>query len=231
MLIGRTVEGRGDDLAAHRPPHVGDLFGALVDQKHHQMDVGIVGLDGVGDLLHHRRLARLGGRDDQPALPLADGREEVDDAGRQVVLVAGLGHLEVQPGVGEQRGQILEAGAVARLFGVEPGDRVDAEQRRVLLVVRRRAARPFDVVALAQGEPPGLADGDVDVLGGRQVAAAAQEPVALVAQVEHALDFDHLTRIRLLLPAAALAAPPRRPARDRGGGGRAGCRGRPRRPG
>jgi hypothetical protein len=79
VLVGRTVEGGGDHLALDRAPHVGDLFGSLVDQQDHQVHVGVVGLDGVGDVLHHRGLAGLGRRDDQPALALADGRQEVDD--------------------------------------------------------------------------------------------------------------------------------------------------------
>ena len=56
----------------HRAPHVGDLLGPLVDEQDHQVDLGVVGLDRVRDLLHHRRLARLGRRDDQAALALAD---------------------------------------------------------------------------------------------------------------------------------------------------------------
>ena len=55
------VERGGDDLALDRAPHVGDFFGALVDQQHHQLDVGVVGLDGVGDLLEDGGLAGLRG--------------------------------------------------------------------------------------------------------------------------------------------------------------------------
>ena len=193
----------------HRAAHVGDLFGPLVDEQDHEVHLGVVGLDGVGDLLHDRRLAGLGGRDDQAALALADRREQVDDARRQVVLVAR--HLEVEPRVGEQRRQVLETGPVPRLLGVEARDRVDAQERRVLLVVRRRPAGALDVVAPAQGEPAGLADGDVDVLGRGQVAVAAQEAVALVAQVEHALHLDQLALVGLLL-AAALQLPATLPA-------------------
>ena len=168
------------------------------------MDVGIVRLDRMGDLLHHGGLACLGGRHDQAALSLSDGREQVDDTSGEVVLVAGLRHLEMQPGVGEERREVLETGAIARLFGIETRHRVDAQQRWVLLVVGGRAAGSLDVVALPQREPPRLADGDVDVLGRWQVAAAAQEPIALVAQIEHALDLDQLAGVRLLLAAAAL---------------------------
>ena len=65
-----------------------------------------------------------------------------------------------------------------------------------------RPARALDVVAPAQREPARLADRDVDVLRRGQVALAAQEAVALVAQVEHALHLDELAGVGLVLPAA-----------------------------
>jgi hypothetical protein len=74
VVVGRTVEGRGDDLALHRPLHVGDLLGALVDEHDHEVDLGVVGRDGVGDRLQDKRLAGLGRGDDEAALTLADRR-------------------------------------------------------------------------------------------------------------------------------------------------------------
>ena len=212
----------------HRAAHVGHLFGPLVDEQHHEVHVGVVGLDRVGDLLHDRGLAGLGRRDDQAALALADRREQVDDARGQVVLVAG--HLEVEPRVGEQRREVLEAGAVAGLLGVEARDRVDAQQRRVLLVVRRRPAGALDVVALAQREAAGLADRDVDVLGRGQVAARSAGTRS-PRRAGRACPSPRPAR-------PSRAAPGRRPgarrpgrrARGPGAGGCAGCR-RRRRPG
>src|SRR5439155_2360025 len=75
------------------------------------------------------------------------------------------------------------------------------QQRRVLLVAGRRPAGALDVVALAQCEPAHLAERDVDVLRARQVAARAQEAIALVAQVEQPLDGD---RLALVLDVGAL---------------------------
>jgi len=60
VLIRRAVEGGGHDLALDRATHVGDLLGPLVDEQDDEMHLGIVGLDRMGDLLHHRRLSRLG---------------------------------------------------------------------------------------------------------------------------------------------------------------------------
>src|SRR5439155_1491982 len=80
-------------------------------------------------------------------------------------------------------------------------------------------AGALEVVALAQREPPHLAERDVDVLRARQVAARAQEAVPLVAQVEQPLDRDRLAVVldvgALLLAhevaaaaAIAVSAPP-----------------------
>ena len=49
VLVGRTVERRGDDLALDRAAHVGDLLGPLVDEQHDEVHLGVVGLDRVGD--------------------------------------------------------------------------------------------------------------------------------------------------------------------------------------
>src|SRR5205807_9419720 len=66
-------------------------------------------------------------------------------------------------------------------------------------VAAGRPAGAFDPVALPQREPADLADGDVDVLGSGQVAAGAEEPVALVPQVEVTGDRNGLALELLLL--------------------------------
>src|SRR5207248_6983447 len=111
---------------------------------------------------------------------------EIDDAGHHVVGVAR--HLEAQLLVGEQRRQVLEAWAGPSLVGRHAVDGVDAQQSRILLAAARRPAGAADVVALAQGEAPHLAERDIHVLAARQIAATAEEAVALVAEVEQTLD-------------------------------------------
>jgi len=90
-------------------------------------------------------------------------------------------------------------GAVAGLLRIDAVDGVDAEHRRVLLVAAGGASRTGDHVALAHGELPHLLDRDVDVVLAREVALEAQEAVALVAQVEQALDLDGLAHEGLVL--------------------------------
>src|SRR5207248_7175791 len=115
---------------------------------------------------------------------------EIDDAGHHVVGVAR--HLEAQLLVGEQRRQVLEAWAGPSLVGRHAVDGVDAQQSRILLAAARRPAGAADVVALPQGEASHLAERDVYVLAAGEIAARTQEAVALVAQVEQALDRNGL---------------------------------------
>src|SRR6202041_880363 len=95
--------------------------------------------------------------------------------------------------------------------GVEAGDAVDAQQRRVLLVRGGRAETADDGVTLAQVIATDLVDRDVDVIGRRVVALGAQETVAVVAQVQQSFDLDDLAGVGLVgvghgVAAEALAA-------------------------
>jgi hypothetical protein len=86
VVLGGLVEGGSNHrrlLYAALP--VGDLLGALVGQDDEELRLRVVHGDGLRDLLEDRGLPRLGRRDDEPALALADGRHEVYDPRRYVV--------------------------------------------------------------------------------------------------------------------------------------------------
>ena len=184
MVLGGPVEGRGDDLTLDRPLHVGDLLGALVDEHDHEVDLGVVGGDGVGDRLQDHRLARLRRRDDETALALADRGDQVDDARRQVLRVG----FEPQPVLRIQRRQLVELDALARFFRIDAVDRVETHERVELLATlafTRLTHRAGDGVALAHAVPTHLRERDVDVVGAGQVARGAHERV-VVEDVEDA---------------------------------------------
>src|SRR6476646_2593510 len=192
VVLGRTVEGGGDDLTLDRALHVGDLLGALVHQDDHEVRLGVVGRDRVGDGLQDHRLARLGRADDEAALALADRRDEVDEPRGQH---GGLG-LQAQALLGVQRGELAELGAGARLLGGHPVDRVQADQRvellprgAGLLALAQRLDGTGDGVTLAQAVLLDHAQRDVDVVRAGQVAAGAHEGV-VVEDVEDAGDRD-----------------------------------------
>ena len=85
VVFDRLVERGGDDFAFDRALHVGDFFRPLADQADHQVHVGVVGRDAVGDRLEQERLAGFRRRDDQTTLALADRRDEVEQPGREDV--------------------------------------------------------------------------------------------------------------------------------------------------
>src|SRR4051812_30672000 len=177
------VEGRGDDLALHRALHVGDLLGPLVDEDDHEVALGVVRGDRVGDRLQHHRLAGLRRADDQGPLPLADRHDQVDDPGGQLV---GLG-LQPQPLLRVQRGELGELRPVPGLLRLEAVDGVEPDQRVVLVLALTLARLPDgtgDGVAAAQAVAAHLRERDVDVVRTGQVARRADEGVV----VQHVQD-------------------------------------------
>src|SRR5215217_7158276 len=176
VLLARAVEGRVDDVRLGRALHVGDLFGPLVGEQDDEVHLGVVVADGVGDLLHQGRLARLGRGDDQAALALPDGAHQVHDPGRDLGRVV----LEAQPLQRVQRGQVLEVAAAARLLGLQAVDLVDPGQGGVLLGVAGQLDRALDLVAAAQAHAADHRQRHVDVLGPGQVAVDPQEAVAVL---------------------------------------------------
>ena len=203
-----------------RAPHVGDLFGPLVDEQHDQLDLGVVLLDRRRDRLHHGRLAGLGGRHDDAALALADRAHEVDDAGRHVGRVGRVFHPQPLRRGTAPSGPRTAGGAwrtsggrpltewissTAGFFSLRPAGRLIAGH----------------VVALAQPVLAGQLDRHVRVALAGEVVVDAEEAVALVAQVEVAVDLDRLVADRRrrarprtprrhgLRPAGRRLAPPR----------------------
>ena len=69
MLVGGPVERRSNNFALDGSPHIGDFFGALGDQQHDEVHIGIVDLNRAGNLLENHRLSRLRWRDDHPRWP------------------------------------------------------------------------------------------------------------------------------------------------------------------
>jgi len=76
------------DLAFDRTLHIGDFLRPLVDQQHDQEAFRMIGGNGMRDVLQEHGLAGARRRHDQGALALADRRHDVDDARREVLLVA-----------------------------------------------------------------------------------------------------------------------------------------------
>ncbi len=147
-------------------------------------------------------LPAFGGETIETALALPDGGDQVDDPGEDVVGLAL--DLEPEPGVGEQRGEIGEAGPVSGLLGIEPVDLEDADGGGELLLRPGGADGPATDVTLAQPRLAHQVGRHVDVLVAGEVPGAAQEPVTLGKDVEDALaDLELALVDRLLVGAVA----------------------------
>ncbi len=207
VVLRRPVEGRGDDLALHRPLHVGDLLGTLVDQDDHEVALGVVRRDGVGDGLHHHRLAGLGRADDERALALADRHHQVDHARRQRARVG----LEPQAVLRVERRQLGEVGPLGGLLRVDAVHAVEPDERVELVLALALALLADGArhgVAAAQAVPADLLHRDVDVVGTGEVPGRPDEAV-VVEDVEDAADGDQhvvVAQQRLRLVAEAVAA-------------------------
>ncbi len=156
------VESRGHHFGLHVAGHFGHLLGALVDQQHDHVDLGVVVGDGVGDGLQQYGLTRLGLRHDQTALSLADGREQIDHARREVVVSLAR---EAEFLAREERRHVLELHAVADVLGRQAVDLVHAHQREVFLALFRGPDRAEHRVARLEAEELDLRGRHVDVVG------------------------------------------------------------------
>src|SRR5207302_2756273 len=114
------------------------------------------------------RLAGARWRDDERALPLAERRDEIDNACRQILL-GRIVELEIDLLVRVERRQIVEIDAVTQLVGLVEIDLVDLEQREIALAILGRPDLALDRVSGAQAEAPDLARAHIDVVRTGQV--------------------------------------------------------------
>jgi hypothetical protein len=150
--------------------------------------------DGVGDRLHEHRFTGLGLGDDQGALPLADRREEIHDAAREVVVAVAR---ETEFFAREKRRHEFELYAVADVLRFQSVDVRHAYQREILLALFGRADRAGHRVARLQSEELDLGRGNVDVVRGVQVVVIgrAQESVAVRHHFQNAFTGDFSCKI------------------------------------
>ena len=183
VVLRGLVEGGVDHLALDGALHVGHFLRALVDQQHDQVNLGIVGDNGVGNLLQKRGLARLGLGDDHAALALADGRDHVDQPQRDVLA---LGALQPQPLVGVHRNQRIKGPAMARHVRRLAVDLADVDQAHRAVAQLLGAGLAHHVIAGAQVEAANLRRRDVHVPVAGQVVVHAQKAVALGVDLQDA---------------------------------------------
>ena len=187
----RLVEGGRNHLALHRPLHVRDFFRTLVDQQHDQIALGMIGGDGVRDVLHQHGLAGARRRHDQGALAFADRGDDVDNPGREV-FAGGVLEFQPEPLIRKQRRQIVEVDLVLGFLRVLEIERIDLEQRKIAFALLGAANVTLDGIAGAKAEAADLRRRDIDVIRSRQVVGVrrAQKSEAVGENLDDAFADD-----------------------------------------
>ena len=191
------VKGGGDHLATHTALHFGHFFGALVHQQNHHVAVGVVGGDGMGNVLHHHGFTALGRCDEQGALAFANRGNDVNDATGDVFFAFDV-TLQTHLLFGKQGCQVLEHDFVFVVFGQIAIDLVQLGQSKVTLAVFGNTHFAFDHVASVQIEAAHLAGADVDIVraGGVAGVRAAQKAKTVRQNFQHTVGKYLLTGAR-----------------------------------
>ena len=191
--VGGFVEGGADHLGLRATGlHVGDFFRPLVDEQDDERDLGMILDDRVGELLQQDRLATLGRGHDEGALSLAEGRDDVADAGRDFAVLP----FEANALVGVLGRQVIESASQFRLLGVTTVDALHFEKREVPFPFLGRPDFAHHRVTGAEVEALDLGGGDVDVVGAVQVieVLGAQKAVAFGQDFEDTLAIERRIR-------------------------------------
>src|SRR5688572_31247968 len=121
--------------------------------------------DRVGDRLKQHRLSGSRGRYDQSTLAFSNGREQIEDAGGQVV----LGGFQLETIVGIQRSQVVEEDLVSSFVRMFEVHGFDLDQGEVPLAILRRTDLSRHGVPGSQIEFADLGRRYVDIVRSRQV--------------------------------------------------------------
>ena len=148
----------------------------------------MIGGDGVRQVLQQHGLAGTRRSDDKAALPFADRRQQIHDAGADVF----AHRLQLDPLLRIERGEVVEEDLVARLFRRLEVDRLDLDQGEILFAFMRRTDLAADGVAGLEIEFADLRRGNVNVVRAGQVVVVgrAEKTVTIRQDFQHAFSED-----------------------------------------
>ena len=198
VALRGLVERGGDHLTLHAALHVGDFLGSLVDQQHDQEHFGMVVGDRLRHVLEKDGLADARRGDDQRALTLALGADDVDHA-RRAILDRRILRIERQLALWIERREIVEIDAMAHRIGIVEIDRDELGQREIALAILGRADLAFHGVARAQPELADLIGREIDVVGAGEIIrlGRAEEAEAVGQHFDRAHAHDLLAILGL----------------------------------
>ena len=214
VAVCRLVEARRDHLANAPRDRLAHFFGTLVHEENEQRRVRMIDRDAFGDRVQQHRLAGASRCDDERALAVADGRDEIDRAARELrATLRGTSRLEVQLPLGIGRGEGAEVRATSRRCRILVVDLEQLDDRTATAVIATGARG--DRVAAAETVLPDEIRRDVRVACVGEVAVrSATNEAAVARRIEPAQrlrirNHRHLRLLRLMLPlptASAVAA-------------------------
>ena len=168
MALRGFVKGRADNLGLFdRALHVGNFFRALVDQQYDEVNIRIIGIDGIGQRLQQHGFTGAGRGNNQAALPTANGRHDVEHAVGKIFFAIFHDKLAVRIDGRE----VVKKNKVFGVFRRFKADFGDLEQGKVAFALLGGADLTGNYIALAQGKPPDLRGRHVDVIRAGHVAA------------------------------------------------------------
>ena len=165
MIRCGTIKGRSNNLTLNDGAHIGHFFRTLINQNDHEVNLGVIQFDCLGNLLDNHGLAGLWRRNNQTTLALTNGGNQVDHA-RSEGFCRGL-HSQLLVRV--NRRELGELAARLRVFNAHTVDRVNANQCIVLLALALAFTggtnRTCDSITGTQSPATNIAEGHINVIG------------------------------------------------------------------
>src|SRR5690625_711425 len=142
VTCGRLIKSGCHHLAAYCALHFRDLLWAFIHQEDNNDRVGIIGSDGMSNMLHHDGLAGFWTGDDQCTLAFAYGGKDIKNATSDVFLAFYIA-LEYHALIRMQRRQVFKHDSMFDGLGLHAVDLVYLDEGKIALTILGRTYLPL----------------------------------------------------------------------------------------
>ena len=147
------------------------------------MDLGIVGLYGLGHFFHEGRLTCLGRRYDHSSLPLSDRAQKIHDSHGY----AGSRLLQTDPVIREDRRHIFKIIALCRLLRFHIIDGFDKKERSEFFSLGLDPDISSDDVPRLEIKSPDLAGRHINIIVSRKIVGTSDKTVSVRHHFQNAV--------------------------------------------
>ena len=141
-------------------------------------------------------LTGLRRRHDQSALPLSDGRNQINRSQCQIVDARRL--LQTDARVGIDGRKVFKPGSPIGFLRRTAIDGADVNHRHIAIALALRARLALHVIAHAQAEPANLRDRHVHVVRARQVVFGSKEAIPIRMNFQNARAVGEIRALRVI---------------------------------